>query len=83
MNIEPDRMLAIELASQCWMDRNTEDIQMDDRLANAFIKRLLPYIKELNAAREVAEAARKRHKFPCCGCDMCKALEKLDEARRG
>lgn len=40
--------------------------------------------KELEALREVAEAAGKDHPDNCCGhCEICDALKNLDEVRRG
>ena len=41
-------MSAIELASQCWCDAETSNIQMDGRLAKAFAKRLADKMISIN-----------------------------------
>jgi hypothetical protein len=43
--------LATQLAAQCWCDPDTSGIEMDSRLAEAFVRRLRPILADLEDER--------------------------------
>jgi len=52
---------AIQIAAQCWQDKETQWITMDDRLCRAFAERLSPYIDKVDwyeAPEHVRHTAR-------------------------
>lgn len=49
---------AVQLAVECWQDHETSGIEMDSRLAEAFVRRLRPLLAELE---------RERMRLAACG----------------
>ena len=46
---------ALELSAQCWCDKETSGIEMDDRLAKAFATRLAYKIDNIKKVEEIAK----------------------------